>query len=178
MTLNPSIPFNDLPQTNKEVERIVKMRNRSGRLKLLHAEMHRITKKFCHIPKSDQQVVDESGEFTQEAIGCGCEQVCGYPTTSTTTTTNYNYSICIQPAYRRDGLRVMVTYPATMDTVQTDRRQYLPAQRVAEVFRNIRKEDIEILGKVLVVVVVVVEEEVGEDQFLMARFYHHYHYYH
>lgn len=51
------------------------MRNRSTRLKLLHAEVHRTTKKFCHTPKADNQTVDENGEIKQESTGCGCEQV-------------------------------------------------------------------------------------------------------
>lgn len=42
---------------------------------------------------------------------------------------------------------MMVTYPATIDSTNHDRKQYLPAQRVAEIFRNIRKEDIETLGQ-------------------------------
>jgi len=70
--------------------------------------------------------------------------------------------LLLQPTYRRDGLRVMVTYPATMDVNSNDRRQYLPAQRVAEVFRNMRKEDIEVLGK-----------KAGEEDY----YYYYYYYY-
>lgn len=105
------------------VKRIIATRRKGLRLKALHEICVKGTKRVCvgsPLPEGSDPALEA------ESHGCGA----------------------MQPVYRRDGLRVTVIFPEAAEGAATnpDRKQYLPAEEVFRVFKNMSDESVEMLG--------------------------------